>query len=214
MARKESPASEFAIYFLATLCLLSVSLNIFLLIGRRSPGFWNDLRLSFKKPLPVSAADHIRGSSSAPVTIIEFSDFQCPYCKQMNTDLKHLSTEMPVRWVLRQNPLESIHPLALKAAVASECAAVQGKFWEYSDALFDNQSALTSELFLSEVARRLDLKEPEFESCRNSSMTDFVRSQMAQASRIEVSMTPTLFINGKRYTGAVQYDELAKLISK
>lgn len=214
MAKTASPASGFIVYCLSTICLLSLGLNAVLLVAIGNPEFWTNFRLSFKKPPPVSSTDHIRGPLAAGITIIDYSDFQCPYCKQMHTELKQLSDNAKIIWIFRQYPLESIHPLAMQSAIASECAGKQGKFWEYSDALFENQDQLASETFFGELARRLELNAADFESCRASGGNDLIRTQIKQAVEIEVTSTPTLFVNGKRVTGAVSYEQLVKLAAK
>src|SRR6266487_7154837 len=146
MRRLSTASREFTIYFLATLCVMSIALNAALILERRKPDFWRNLKLSFKTPPVVGPADHVRGPSQATVTVIEDSDYQCPYSKQMHSELKKLLSESSrVRWVFRNRPLEAIHPLARQAAVAAECAGRQGKFWEYSDALFEEQAGLKSE---------------------------------------------------------------------
>ncbi len=88
---------------------------------------------------PISTKDHIRGKINAPVTIVEYSDFSCPFCKQFHPSLVRALSEYDgkVRWVYRHFPLINIHPHALSQAKAAECAGEQGKFWEYADALFE-----------------------------------------------------------------------------
>ena len=92
------------------------------------------------KIIPVSKEDHMRGSMNAPVTIIEYSDFSCPFCKRFHPSLQQALREYDgkVRWIYRHFPLSAIHPNALKQANASECANEQGKFWEYADMLFES----------------------------------------------------------------------------
>lgn len=89
---------------------------------------------------PVGADDHIRGSQNAKVTIVEYSDIECPFCKRFHPTMQQLMSEYPndVRWVYRHFPLEQLHPNARVAAYASECAAEQGKFWEALDYMFEN----------------------------------------------------------------------------
>ncbi|MFH1610573.1 MAG: DsbA family protein, partial [Patescibacteria group bacterium] len=95
--------------------------------------------------LEVKSTDHVRGNKDAKITIVEYSDFQCPYCSSFHTTMQQVMQVYPndVKWVYRHFPLDSIHPVARKAAEASECAADQGKFWEYTDEVFANQKGLT-----------------------------------------------------------------------
>jgi protein-disulfide isomerase len=104
--------------------------------------------------------------------------------------------------------LSSIHPLAAKAAIAAECAGQQGKFWEYADALFENQEQINAKRFLHDLAERLNLDSSQFASCQNSDMSGLVREESQKASALEIDATPTLFIGGKRYTGLLTLDEL------
>jgi protein-disulfide isomerase len=214
MEKTASPAFGFIFYFISTICVLSLGLNAALLVAKDNPEFWTTFRLSFKKPPPVSSTDHIRGSVADGITVIDYSDFQCPYCKQMHSELKQLSEKTKIVWVFRHYPLESIHPLAMQSAIASECAGKQGKFWEYADALFENQDQITSETVFADFARRLELNAADFEKCRTSGGNALVLAQIKQADEIEVTSTPTLFVNGKRVIGAVSYEQLAKLAGK
>ena len=97
--------------------------------------------------LEIKDTDHIRGNKNAQITIVEYSDFQCPYCLRFHETMKQIITNYSddVRWVYRHFPLDSIHPVARKASEASECANDQGKFWEYTDEVFVNQSGLSLE---------------------------------------------------------------------
>src|SRR5579862_4257159 len=131
-------------YLLATVCILSLTLNFVLLFLFNSPNKLQAVRLSFKRAPKVTNKDHIRGASGAPVIAIEYADFLCPFCKDLHANLKTLSGTQNFVWVLRNRPL-AIHPLASKAAVAAECAGQQGKFWEYADSLFENQGQIKSE---------------------------------------------------------------------
>lgn len=91
----------------------------------------------------VDASDHVRGPANAKLTIIEYSDLECPFCKRFHPTLQQVMSEYDgdVRWVYRHFPLEAIHPNARIAAVATECAAAEGKFWELTDYIFENTSS-------------------------------------------------------------------------
>jgi Thioredoxin len=133
---------DFLLGFLAVFSLCSLLLNGVFVFHLSHPSFWRDFKLSWLHPPPVRASDHVRGDSNAPVTVIEYADFQCPYCQQMHAALQTAVQEGRIRWVYRHFPLSSIHPLAFKEAEAAECAGAQGKFWEYADALFATQARL------------------------------------------------------------------------
>jgi protein-disulfide isomerase len=212
--RKLSPRREFVIYCLGTLCFLSLSLNFDLLLERKRPEFWKDLRLSFKKPPSVLPLDHAKGPIRAAVTVIEYSDYQCPYSREMHSELRKLYQNAEIRWIFRDRPFESLHPFAMKAAIAAQCAGRQGKFWEYSDALFDHQVELTSESLLEDLASGLELNVPDFDKCRDSNISEALRSQIAAADALEIHLTPTVFVNGKRLNGLVPYSTLSGLIQK
>jgi protein-disulfide isomerase/uncharacterized membrane protein len=176
--------------------------------------------LEYYEGLPRSAADtvlgaarHTKGPADAPVTIVEFSDFQCPACEQAFHDLHDLlRRRSDVRMVFRHFPLDQhcnermtrgVHPMACMAAAAAECAGQQGKFWEYHDLLFANQSTLEREsLFAHARATNLDL--PAFRTCLDDPATlERVREDVRAADALGVDSTPTIFVNGRRIDGAL-----------
>jgi protein-disulfide isomerase len=156
------------------------------------------------------------GPADAPVTIVEFSDFECPYCQLFAQTIKRVKDEYGnrVRIVFRQFPL-NIHPNAPKAAEAALCAYEQGKFWEMHDLLFEEQRQLdvTS---LVDKAERLDLDVPEFETCLESGkFAEQVEEDMQAATRLGIDGTPAVFVNGMPVGGgAVGYEVLAEIIDK
>ncbi len=155
-----------------------------------------------------------RGAKKARVTIVEFSDFQCPFCGQMAPILSEILHHYPndVRLVYRQLPLKDLHPNALSAADASICAQQQGKFWEMHDALFADQSALNPD-DLVKTAERVKLNVPAFKACLISSQTAAaVKSDLIAGEDAGVTGTPGLFINGRYFDGAMTYDRLAAII--
>ncbi len=169
---------------------------------------------SEKVDFVISADDHVRGDEDAPVTIVEFSDFQCPYCSGFHSTMKDVmgNYEGQVKWVYRHFPLDSIHSQARSAAEASECAAEQGKFWEYADALFDNQSRLGDSLF-NELAADLGLDTQQFSECYSSGKyADKVDQDYREGRSKGVSGTPGNFINGKPYAGALPYEQVEAII--
>ncbi len=160
--------------------------------------------------------DPVLGDENAPVTIVEFSDFQCSFCKrafdQSVTALKreYIDTGQ-VKLVYRDYPLP-FHSEAAPAAEAAECAHDQGKFWEYHDALFKNQQSLGSDLY-TELAEELGLDVNEFKSCMESGKhKEEVQSDMSYGSQVGVSGTPTFFINGIKLVGAQPFQAFQQII--
>lgn len=143
----------------------------------------------------VSSADHIRGDENAPITIIEYSDFECPYCSKFHETMVQVMEEYDgqVRWVYRHFPL-SFHPNSQSAAEASECAANQGKFWEYADKLTENRASLGTETYLS-IAEELGLNTTAFQSCLDNAEEKSTITTMYQGGiGAGVTGTPGSFI--------------------
>ncbi|MEN3335359.1 MAG: hypothetical protein V7641_4724 [Blastocatellia bacterium] len=168
------------------------------------------------EPVPPASTINAEGPSKGPrdasVTIIEFSDFQCPYCKQAATNLKPLmqSYGSDVRFVFKQMPLP-IHPDAFKAAQASVCAGEQGEFWEYHDILFSADDL--SEQALKKYASDLGLPSDEFNSCLASEASaTVVRRNMQEARQADVQGTPTFFVNGKIIRGLKSLEDFKNVI--
>ncbi len=160
----------------------------------------------------VSDSDHLLGKKDAKVTVIEYSDFQCPFCSQIEPSLEQMRKDFPndVRMVYRHFPL-SFHPEAQKAAEASECAAKLGgndAFWKMHDQLFANQQTLGTELY-TRLAKELRLNEANFKKCLDSGeMAAKISADMASGNDAGVNGTPATFINGKLVSGAVPYATL------
>jgi len=139
----------------------------------------------------------LRGNPKAPVTIVEFSDFQCPYCRQVASTLKEVLAKYgeKVNLAYRDYPLPSIHPQAELAAEASRCAGEQGKFWEYHDQLFNTSNLSRSALM--DDARILKLDDQQFDACLASGKYKVeVQRDEEEGTRAGVSGTPGFFING------------------
>lgn len=157
-----------------------------------------------------------KGPADAPVTIVEFSDFECPFCSRVLPTLDQVMDKYgdKVRLVFRQFPLVSIHPRAFKAAEASLCADDQGKFWEMHDAMFREQRNLGDEQ-LKEKAARLGLDTETFNDCLDSGRYEKqVNDDLRDGQKLGVTGTPAAFINGRFLSGAVPYDEFARLIEE
>jgi protein-disulfide isomerase len=156
------------------------------------------------------------GSADAPVTIVEFSDFECPYCQGMLGTIKNVQEAYgeKVRLVYRQFPLNSIHPNAQKAAEASLCAKDQGKFWEMHDLMFEDQRGLSVEA-LTKKAVSLELDGSTFERCLTSNKyAEQVKQDVMDGTVVGVTGTPAIFINGRPLVGNVPYDQLAEIIDE
>lgn len=160
--------------------------------------------------------DPVKGDPDAQVTIIEFSDFECPFCKRFyDNTLSQLEEEYietgKAKLVYRDFPL-SIHPDAQKAAEAAECAEDQGMFWEYHDMLFENQQALDT-ASLKSYANTLGLDTAEFDSCLDSGKhAQEVKDDFNDGRAAGVSGTPTFFINGQKIVGAQPIDAFRQII--
>jgi protein-disulfide isomerase len=167
------------------------------------------------QPVPaVSPSEHIRGNVNAPVTIIEYSDFQCPFCARFHEVLKAaVASGSQVRWVYRHLPLSEIHPMAVPAAEAAECASDQGQFWEYAELLFQRQEQL-DDLQLVAIANDLGLDEQRFTACRQSrGQRERVAFDAKAFGEGHLTGTPTSFVNGTRLEGAVSPEEVQRAIA-
>lgn len=163
----------------------------------------------------VAAADPVRGDQSASVTIVEFSDYQCPFCARVNPTLAKVRETYgsKVRIVFKDFPLPN-HAQAPKAAEAAHCAAEQGKYWEMHDAMFANQRALEVPA-LKQAAAALGLNAPVFDQCLDSGKHGAtVTAGMGQGERLGVNSTPTLYINGRPIIGALPFDTFKQVIDE
>jgi protein-disulfide isomerase len=148
--------------------------------------------------VPVVPTDHVIGASHAPVTIVEYGDFECPTCKQAAPAVKLLLERYAgrVRAVFRHYPLEESHPHALAAAQAAECAAGQGRFWEMHDLLFAHQDHLKASNLRS-YAEQLQLDLARYTAEMDDQVhLQTIREQMEGANRSGIRGTPSFFING------------------
>lgn len=166
-----------------------------------------------KVDIAIAADDHITGDKNAKVTLVEYSDFQCPYCGAVEPTLEKILTDYKgkVRLVYRHFPL-SFHENAQKAAEASECANDQGKFWEYHDLLYKNQGALTVDN-LKQYAKDLKLNTTKFNTCLdNGTYTQKVKDEETQGTNYGVQGTPATFVNGVLVSGAQPYESFKSII--
>jgi protein-disulfide isomerase len=167
--------------------------------------------------LAVDAAGNpSRGPADAPVTIVEFSDFQCPYCSRATSTIKKLEEAYAgkIRLVYRDFPLVQIHPQAAQAAEAASCANDQGKFWEMHDSLFGQQDKLSTE-DLKQRAVTLGLDAAAFNACLESGRHRAEwQSDEKDGTRYGVSSTPAFFINGRLIVGAQPYESFARVVEE
>ena len=152
----------------------------------------------FELASPVSATDHVVGPAHAPVTVVEYGDFECPNCKQAAPAVKSLLAQFDerVRFAFRHFPLEEVHPHALHAAEVAEIAGAQGKFWQMHDLLFDNQAHLKPAQ-LHGYAERLQLDMARYTAELDDHIyLQRVREHQDSGRRSGVRGTPTFFVNG------------------
>ena len=169
----------------------------------------------FRAKAPVEGAP-FRGSASAPVTIVEFADFNCPFCKGAEPALTQILSKYPgkVKLVHRDFPIDNLHPDSRKAHEAARCAGEQSKFWEYNEKLYASASKTTPEQ-LNTYAREVALDLPAFERCLNSRKYQAaVQKDFDEGRRLGVTGTPTFFINGRRFTGNQPLESFAAVIEE
>ena len=176
-----------------------------------------NVKLFIDPPRTVVVADDdpAKGPADAPVTIIEFSDFQCPYCSRVNPTLARLKDRYgdSIRIVFRDFPILQLHAQAAKAAEAGACANDQGKFWPMHDLMFANQARLdvTS---LKQHAATLGLDAAAFEKCLDSGKhTAEWQKDSADAAKAGVQSTPAFFVNGRPVIGAQPYEAFAEVVN-
>jgi formate-nitrite transporter family protein len=165
---------------------------------------------------PVGRRDHIQGYDHALVTLVEYGDFQCPTCGRAFPMIQELQKTFGtnLRFVFRHFPLRQVHPQAEIAAQASEAASAQGKFWEIHNLFYQNQFALRKEDII-QYAEQLDLDVEEFNSALEQKLfAKRVTEDFRNGIRSGVNATPTLFINGYRYEGALDFENLSNEIQR
>ena len=159
---------------------------------------------------PINTADHFLGDAEAPVQMIVYSDFECPFCVKFAGTMKEIedSFKDKVAITFRHYPLSG-HPEALKAAEASECAAEQDKFWEMHDKLFADNTARRMSLDQFKIdAADLGLNQEQFNQCLSiGKYKDKINEQIAEAKKAGVTGTPTIFVNGYIYPGAYPFED-------
>ncbi|WP_456846902.1 DsbA family protein [Cellulomonas sp. P5_C6] len=161
----------------------------------------------------IPAERHVYGRPDAPVTVIEFGDLECPYCRAAAPVLRELvdTSGGQVRLVWRHFPLFEVHPYALSAALAAEAAGASGKFWEMHDELMSHQDRL-GEQDLRAAARQLGLDPTEVAGDRAQAYAPAVSADYAAGIEAGVTGTPAVFVGGTRYRGKVQLDRLREAV--
>lgn len=185
---------------------------------------WNYLRSLREKyrveitwqPLrePVDASGPARGPEHAPITVVEFSDFECPFCGRLAPILSRLLAAYPhdIRLVFRNLPLQAIHPKALRAAEAAACARAQGKFWQMHDAIYAGQDKLNGK-DLREKAASIGLDAGQFKTCTESRQElSAIQADMDAAAQLGLTATPSTFVNGRFVDGVMPLYQWKALI--
>jgi protein-disulfide isomerase len=167
-----------------------------------------------KLVVPVSERDHLRGSATAPLTLVEYGDYQCPSCGAAHPIVTELRRALGsrMRFVFRNFPLTQIHSHAQDAAETAELAGTAGKFWEMHDLLFEHQDALERE-DLGDYAAELGIHPERVRSAlRNGDFSQRIREDFLSGARSGVNGTPTFFIQGERYDGSADFESLLRAL--
>jgi protein-disulfide isomerase len=168
----------------------------------------------------IGPEEHVRGPQDAALTLIEYGDFQCPYCARAHAALSELADELGarsggIRLVFRHLPLSDLHPLAEQAAEAAEAAASQGKFWDMHDILFEQQREVMDKQDLAVLAESLDLDVERFRSdVVERRHRQRVQGDLARAHHDGATRTPTFFINGVRHQGDSDRESLRQALDE
>ena len=167
------------------------------------------------KPLTIDTnKDHVFGSVTAPLEVIEYGDYECPYCGIAYPIVKSIQQKLgpEMRFAFRNFPLSNIHPHAFKAAVAAEAAGLQQKFWEMHDIIFENQKALGDENIL-QLAQKIGLNSERFKKdILEKELAAKVEMDFESGIRFGVNGTPSFFANGKKYGGELDEEELLQFL--
>ena len=158
----------------------------------------------------------IQGPPSAAVTVVEFADYECPYCQQIHPEIKKLVQQYDgkITFAFKDCPLP-MHRQAGKAAEAARCAGDQNKFWEYHDLLFEKAGSRLDVPQLKEYARSLQLDSQAFDRCLDTGeKTAAVQKGFHDAKDLGISGTPSFFVNGHFVSGALKYDDLREMVDK
>ena len=169
-----------------------------------------------KLSIGVSKHDHLQGNLNAACSLVEYGDYECPSCGDVQPTIRSLQAHLGNRmsFVFRNFPLREIHPWAEPAAEVAEFAETQGKFWEMHDLLFANQENL-SESVIQSLVRDLGLSDSKMSLARSSgTLKSRIKADFAGGIRSGVNGTPTFFLNGDRYDGPTDYKSLLALMEQ
>ena len=172
--------------------------------------------MSSKPILPTKGHDHIQGSVDAPYVLVEYGDYQCPYCGDAHEVVKEIQDRLgdQLCFVFRNFPLMEMHPYAEHAAEAAESAGEQGHYWEMHDLLFENQNALTDD-DLAEYATELGLDAKRLVAeVQRGAHAARIQSDLRSGEKNGVNGTPTFFVNGKLFDGEPPPEELLAALSE
>ena len=162
----------------------------------------------------VNSHDHISGNLDAPLELVEYGDYECPYCGSAYPIIKDIQQKLgnDLKFVFRNFPLQKIHPHAFLAALATEAASLQNKFWEMHDIVFENQNELESENIFR-FGERLGLNPEQFKvDLSQKTLINKVEKDFESGMRSGVNRTPTFFINGKIYEGHWKNGDLLQFL--
>jgi protein-disulfide isomerase len=174
------------------------------------------MKKTLKGILPVNGQDHIQGPANAPFKLVEYGDYQCPYCGEAHAVVKEIQERLgdQLCFAYRNFPLVEIHPYAEHAAEAAEAAAAQGRFWEMHAALFENQNALEDE-DLAEYATELGLDAKKLiAEVRSGAHAARIQKDLRSGEQNGVNGTPTFFVNGEPFDGEPGASELIEALTQ
>jgi protein-disulfide isomerase len=165
---------------------------------------------------PVSPHDHAQGPLNASLILLQYGDYECPYCGMAYPIVKQVQRHFgaKLRFVFRNFPIPEAHPQALSAAQVAEFAAVHAKFWQMHDLLYENQADLGPELYLA-LAEKLELSVAAMQNAlEQGSNRQRIEADVLGGERSGVNGTPTFFINGKRHNASYEYDVLVTALNR
>jgi len=165
---------------------------------------------------PVGPEDHVQGPPDAPVTLVEYGDYQCPYCGAAYPVLKRVQEALGdrLRFVFRNFPITQMHPEALRAASVAEFAGAHGRYWEVHDYLYEHQTRLGPTLYERAVTSQGLSAEALDAALRVGTFEERIRNDFNDGVRSGVNGTPSFFINGERYDGGADFEEMVEVLRR